>query len=112
VAVGSRLVQFHTTNRLVLNPSWEIGLQKTGYISEAGQCLVMQARLAGRQLVMVLLDSAGRYSRLGDAERIRKWLVEDVPSGDAIGTPRAQGIDAMPVGGANSPTTLSLSPQS
>jgi serine-type D-Ala-D-Ala endopeptidase (penicillin-binding protein 7) len=76
VAVGNRQVQFHTTNGLVRNPSWEIGLQKTGYISEAGRCLVMQAKLAGRQLIMVLLDSAGRYSRMGDAERIRHWLTE------------------------------------
>ena len=74
VAVGDRQVLFRNTNRLVSNPSWEIGLQKTGYISEAGRCLVMQAQLAGRKLIMVLLDSAGRYSRLGDAERIRQWL--------------------------------------
>lgn len=75
VAVGSRQLQFHTTNRLVLNPAWDIGLQKTGFINEAGQCLVMQAQLAGRKLIMVLLDSAGKYSRIGDAERIRKWLL-------------------------------------
>ncbi len=75
VSVGSRQIQYHTTNRLVLNPNWDIGVQKTGYITEAGQCLVMQAKLAGRKLIMVLLDSAGRYSRLGDAERIRKWLI-------------------------------------
>lgn len=77
VAVGRRQLQFHTTNGLVRNPSWEIGLQKTGYISEAGRCLVMQAQLAGRKLIMVLLDSAGKYSRIGDAERIRKWLTSD-----------------------------------
>lgn len=74
VAVGRRQLQFHTTNRLVTNPSWDIGLQKTGYISEAGRCLVMQAQLAGRKLIMVLLDSAGKYSRIGDAERIRRWI--------------------------------------
>ncbi|BAL96141.1 D-alanyl-D-alanine endopeptidase, PbpG [Rubrivivax gelatinosus IL144] len=77
VAVGRRQLQFHTTNGLVRNPSWDIGLQKTGYISEAGRCLVMQAQLAGRKLIMVLLDSAGKYSRIGDAERIRKWLTSD-----------------------------------
>ena len=49
----------------------EIGLQKTGYISEAGRCLVMQAKMAGRHLIMVFLDSAGKYSRIGDAERVR-----------------------------------------
>jgi D-alanyl-D-alanine endopeptidase (penicillin-binding protein 7) len=74
VSVGKRLMQFRNTNGLVRNPEWEIGLQKTGYISEAGRCLVMQAQLAGRKLIMVLLDSAGKYSRIGDAERIRKWL--------------------------------------
>ncbi|WP_395700094.1 D-alanyl-D-alanine endopeptidase [Aquabacterium sp.] len=74
VAVGKRMMQFRNTNGLVRNPSWDIGLQKTGYISEAGRCLVMQAQLAGRKLIMVLLDSAGKYSRIGDAERIRKWL--------------------------------------
>ncbi len=78
VRVGRREAQFGTTNRLVKNPSWEIGLQKTGYISEAGQCLVMQAQLAGRRLVMVFLDSAGRYSRLGDAERVRRWVQEEI----------------------------------
>jgi len=76
VAVGAREMQFRTTNALVRNPTWEIGLQKTGYISEAGRCLVMQAKLAGRQLIMVFLDSAGKYSRLGDAERVRRWLGE------------------------------------
>lgn len=78
VAVGDRSVQFNNTNRLVTNPTWEIGLQKTGYISEAGRCLVMQTKVAGRKLIMVFLDSAGKLSRLGDAERVRKW-VESVP---------------------------------
>jgi D-alanyl-D-alanine endopeptidase (penicillin-binding protein 7) len=76
VPVGHRPMQFHTTNGLVRNPEWDIGLQKTGYISAAGRCLVMQAQLAGRKLIMVLLDSAGKYSRIGDAERIRKWLAQ------------------------------------
>jgi D-alanyl-D-alanine endopeptidase (penicillin-binding protein 7) len=84
VPVGRRRVQFHTTNGLVRNPEWDIGLQKTGYISAAGRCLVMQAQLAGRSLIMVLLDSAGKYSRVGDAERIRKWLALQ-PSA-AVGT--------------------------
>jgi serine-type D-Ala-D-Ala endopeptidase (penicillin-binding protein 7) len=74
VRVGRRDAEFGTTNRLVKSPSWDIGLQKTGYISEAGQCLVMQAQMAGRRLVMVFLDSAGKYSRIGDAERVRQWL--------------------------------------
>ena len=75
VAVGHRVMQFRNTNGLVSNPQWEIGLQKTGYIAEAGRCVVMQAQLAGRRLVMVFLDSAGKYSRIGDAERVRRWLL-------------------------------------
>ncbi|MFM2427516.1 MAG: hypothetical protein RL707_1343 [Pseudomonadota bacterium] len=74
VEVGNRTLQYNTTNRLVKNPNWDIGLQKTGYISEAGQCLVMQAKVAGRKLIMVFLDSAGKLSRIGDAERVRKWV--------------------------------------
>lgn len=74
VAVGRRTLQFNNTNRLVKNPDWDIGLQKTGYISEAGQCLVMQTQVAGRKLIMVFLDSAGKLSRLGDAERVRRWV--------------------------------------
>ena len=79
VEVGNRPVQFRNTNGLVKSPDWEIGLQKTGYISEAGRCLVMQAKLAGRHLIMVFLDSAGKYSRIGDAERVRHWLTASVP---------------------------------
>ncbi len=79
VAVGNRTLQYRNTNRLVKNPAWEIGLQKTGYISEAGQCLVMQAKVAGRKLIMVFLDSAGKLSRIGDAERVRRW-VESAPA--------------------------------
>jgi D-alanyl-D-alanine endopeptidase (penicillin-binding protein 7) len=74
VAVGSRALQFRNSNGLVYSPEWAIGLQKTGYIAEAGRCVVMQAELAGRKLIMVLLDSAGRYSRIADAERLRQWL--------------------------------------
>jgi len=80
VEVGNRSIQFRNTNGLVKNPEWEIGLQKTGYISEAGRCLVMQAKLAGRQLIMVFLDSAGKYSRIGDAERVRRWITAPMPA--------------------------------
>jgi D-alanyl-D-alanine endopeptidase (penicillin-binding protein 7) len=79
VAVGSRTLQYNNTNRLVKSPSWDIGLQKTGYISEAGRCLVMQTQISGRKLIMVFLDSAGKFSRLGDAERVRNW-VESMPA--------------------------------
>jgi D-alanyl-D-alanine endopeptidase (penicillin-binding protein 7) len=74
VQVGHRQVRFGNTNSLVKNPVWDIGLQKTGYIVEAGRCLVMQARMAGRKLIMVFLDSSGKYSRQADAERVRRWL--------------------------------------
>jgi D-alanyl-D-alanine endopeptidase (penicillin-binding protein 7) len=74
VALGKRMVQFRSTNGLLANPLWDIGLQKTGFINEAGKCLVMQARMAGRQLIMVFLDSSGKASRIADAERMRKWL--------------------------------------
>ncbi|MCX7255518.1 MAG: serine hydrolase [Polaromonas sp.] len=74
IAVGSRTLQYKNTNSLLKNPEWDIGLQKTGYISEAGQCLVMQAKIAGRKLIMVFLDSAGKLSRVGDAERVRRWV--------------------------------------
>jgi D-alanyl-D-alanine endopeptidase (penicillin-binding protein 7) len=74
VSPNGRPLHYSTTNKLVSSPGWEIGLQKTGYISEAGRCLVMQAMIEGRAVVMVFLDSKGKYSRLADAGRIRKWL--------------------------------------
>jgi D-alanyl-D-alanine endopeptidase (penicillin-binding protein 7) len=83
VSVGDRTLQYRNTNRLVNNPRWEIGLQKTGYITEAGRCLVMQTTVAGRNLIMVFLDSAGKLSRLGDAERVRDW-VETVASASKL----------------------------
>lgn len=76
IAVGARQMNFRNTNGLVRSGEWDIGVQKTGYITEAGRCMVMQAQLSGRKLIMVLLDSAGKYSRIGDAERIRKWVSE------------------------------------
>jgi D-alanyl-D-alanine endopeptidase (penicillin-binding protein 7) len=79
VAVGDKTLQYNNTNGLVKNPSWDIGLQKTGYISEAGRCLVMQTSVAGRKLIMVFLDSAGKFSRLGDAERVRSWVESASP---------------------------------
>jgi D-alanyl-D-alanine endopeptidase (penicillin-binding protein 7) len=81
VEIGRRTLQFNNTNRLVKNPAWDIGLQKTGYISEAGQCLVLQAKVAGRKLIMVFLDSAGKLSRIADAERVRKWVETHSPNG-------------------------------
>ena len=84
VAVGRQTLQYNNTNRLIKNPAWDIGLQKTGYISEAGQCLVMQAKVAGRKLIFVFLDSAGKLSRIADAERVRQW----VESRPVVASPR------------------------
>lgn len=74
VAVGNRMLQFNNTNSLVKSDHWDIGLQKTGFINEAGKCLVMQAEVAGRKLIMVFLDSVGKYGRQADAERVRRWV--------------------------------------
>ena len=71
---GKRKINFVNTNQLVRNSDWQIGLSKTGYINEAGKCLVMQAMVANQPVVIVLLDSWGRLTRVGDANRIRKWL--------------------------------------
>ncbi|MFM7026681.1 MAG: serine hydrolase [Limnohabitans sp.] len=89
IEVGRRVLQYNNTNRLVKSPSWDIGLQKTGYISEAGQCLVMQAQVAGRKLIMVFLDSAGKLSRIADAERVRRWIEHSSRATTAGGQPFA-----------------------
>jgi D-alanyl-D-alanine endopeptidase (penicillin-binding protein 7) len=67
-------LQFNNSNQLVASPEWEIGLSKTGFIREAGRCLVMQTRINGEEMVIVLLDSDGRHSRIADANRIRRWI--------------------------------------
>lgn len=79
VAISGRVQQFHNTNSLVKNPNWEIGVSKTGFINEAGKCLVMQAKIKSTPVVIVLMDSWGKYTRIGDAQRVKKWL-ETVPS--------------------------------
>lgn len=91
VDVGRHSVQFNNTNRLVRNPTWDIGLQKTGYISEAGRCLVMQTRIAGRNLIMVFLDSAGKLTRIADAQRVRRWLESGANTAQAEQHISAQG---------------------
>ncbi|MBI5330529.1 MAG: serine hydrolase [Betaproteobacteria bacterium] len=70
----TRHVAFNNTNALTRADDWEIGVSKTGYINEAGHCLVMQANIAEQKVIIVLLDSWGKWSRIGDATRIRKWL--------------------------------------
>ena len=78
VNVLGRIVNYRNTNRLIASDNWDIGLSKTGFINEAGRCLVMQARIQGRPVVIVLLDSWGKLSRIGDANRIKKWLTSSV----------------------------------
>ena len=73
-AHNGRALQFGNTNSLIVSPDWNISLSKTGYIREAGRCLVMHATIAGSPIVIVLLDSWGRLSRAGDANRIKKWI--------------------------------------
>ncbi len=92
VEVGRRTLQYNNTNRLVKNPAWDIGIQKTGYITEAGQCLVMQAKVAGRKLIMVFLDSAGKLSRIADAERVRHWVESNPLLSRKAGSPLAAHI--------------------
>ncbi len=77
VAVGARELYYRNSNRLVFSPQWTIGLQKTGFIREAGRCVVMQAQLADRHVIMVLLDATGPETRIADAERLRRWITGD-----------------------------------
>ena len=85
VHVAGRPLAYHNTNRLVANGSWNIGLSKTGFTNDAGRCLVLQAKLAERQVIIVLLDSWGKLSRIGDANRIRAWL-------EANARPQSSGV--------------------
>lgn len=110
---AGRIVGFNNSNRLVAAGGWEILLQKTGYIREAGRCLVMLANIASKPVVIVLLDSIGKYTRLGDAERVKHWI----ETGDAlpmkavaraIAPPKAAKAKSLakgPVRGAFKPTT-------
>jgi serine-type D-Ala-D-Ala endopeptidase (penicillin-binding protein 7) len=84
VKVFNRPLRFVNTNNRVRNSRWDIELSKTGYISEAGRCLVMHVRLASKDLIVVLLDSWGKQSRVGDANRIRKWLESATAPGRSI----------------------------
>ena len=91
VEASGRRMQYHNTNYLVAMPDWNIGLQKTGFINEAGRCLVMQAMIQGRNVIMVFLDSKGKQSRTADAGRMRKWLEAlkpaAIPASAAAGVP-------------------------
>ena len=71
---GRDRTDYHNTNRLTANPGWKIRLQKTGYIAEAGRCMILHAAVKGRPTVMVFLDAQGKYSRAADANSVRSWL--------------------------------------
>ncbi|MFL6656486.1 MAG: serine hydrolase [Massilia sp.] len=88
VDAGGHMMNYHNTNYLVASPDWEIGLQKTGFINEAGRCLVMQAVISGRPVIMVFLDSKGKLSRTADAGRVKRWLEGARPSGLALPSER------------------------
>ena len=77
-------LRYRNTNRLLKNENWDINLSKTGYINEAGRCLVMQATIASQPLTIVLLDSFGKLTPFGDSNRIRKWIESGLSSGDQI----------------------------
>ena len=72
--VRSRNLNYVNSNRLVRSSRWDIGISKTGFLSEAGRCLVMHANITGKPTIIVLLDSWGKNSRIGDANRIKKWM--------------------------------------
>ncbi len=74
VRVNKQVLEFRNTNLLVDKSNWQVTVQKTGYIAEAGRCLVMEAVIDGRDVVIVLLNSWGRLTRIGDANRIRSWM--------------------------------------
>ena len=84
VQVGREILEYRNTDSLVRDPDWDVIVQKTGFTHAAGRCLVMKARVDGRELVLVLLDSFGKYTRVADARRIRKWLGAQVALGGAL----------------------------
>ena len=74
IRMNGRPFTFHNTNQLVGASGWNVLLSKTGFTNDAGRCLVLQAKLAERQVIIVLLDSWGKLSRIADANRVRAWL--------------------------------------
>lgn len=81
IAQGRQRTAYRNSNRLIASSGWQIGLQKTGYISEAGRCMVLHAMVKGRAVVMVFLDAQGKFSRARDANRVRSWLVGNGKAG-------------------------------
>jgi serine-type D-Ala-D-Ala endopeptidase (penicillin-binding protein 7) len=102
VAVGRQLLEFRNTNTLVAKPDWDIMVQKTGYTSDAGQCLVMKTIVRERPVLIVLLNSFGKYTRVADARRIRKWMEAGLEPGQLAGLgqvtkSRSHEVTASPV---------------
>ena len=97
VQPARELLGFYNTNRLISTAGWSIGLQKTGFISEAGNCLVMIANIEGRPLIVVLLDAAGKLARFGDAQRIRSWVEKAAPPAQRIHADSGHGDAPAPL---------------
>ena len=86
-ATGQTL-HYNNSNALVKSTGWDISLQKTGFIREAGRCVVMLAQIAQRPVVLVLLDSVGKFSRLGDAHRVKTWM----ETGEVLAIPKPKAV--------------------
>lgn len=95
VSVRGRQQHFINTNALARGSEWELGLSKTGFIREAGRCLVMQASIEDRPVIMVMLDASGKQQRLQDAERIRRWLIQQADRKTPITGPQAREVSAL-----------------
>jgi D-alanyl-D-alanine endopeptidase (penicillin-binding protein 7) len=92
IPIGRSQLVFHNTNPLVSSPDWNIVVQKTGFLNEAGRCLVLKTVIEGREMVIVLLDSFGKYTRTADARRIRRWIesaVHAAPASAVASVPNA-----------------------
>jgi D-alanyl-D-alanine endopeptidase (penicillin-binding protein 7) len=99
-----RILGYNNTNQLVRSTSWDILVSKTGFIREAGKCLVMLANVASREVVIVLLDSYGRLTRIGDANRVKHWL----ETGNSL--PATHAVKSHRLKGSLLPTTTVRSP--
>ena len=95
VAPGGPQLTYRNSNRLIANAKWDIGVQKTGFINEAGRCMVMQAVIGGREVVMVMLDAKGSHARVADAGRMRTWL-EDIKLPDMTRMASSGGMSSLP----------------
>jgi D-alanyl-D-alanine endopeptidase (penicillin-binding protein 7) len=93
VKVRRRMLEFRNTDNLVAKSDWDIVVQKTGYIEEAGRCLVMKVVIAGRSVVIVLLDSYGKYTRVADAKRIKIWMEAKLRAGSLAETTRQASLE-------------------